>query len=69
VNVVIKFYIESPANLKMSYVRTQGKTVHGEAQEVIASIMKPCDEEGRRKELTFYLTCGTDNPARHTGVI
>jgi hypothetical protein len=57
---MIKFYIESPANLKMSYVRTQ---------EVIASVIKPCDEEGRRKELSFSLTCGTDNPARHTGVI
>jgi hypothetical protein len=34
-------------DLKMSSVRKQGKTVHSEAQEVIASIVKLCDEEAR----------------------
>jgi hypothetical protein len=40
----------------MSSARKQGKTVHSEAREVIASVVKLCDEEGRRKQLTFPLT-------------
>jgi hypothetical protein len=36
----------------MSSVRKQGKTVHSEAREVIASAVKLCDEEARRKQLT-----------------
>jgi hypothetical protein len=51
----------------MSSARKQGKTVHSEAQEVIASVVKLCDEEGRRKQLTFPLTRATDRAARYTG--
>jgi hypothetical protein len=40
----------------MLSARKQGKNVHSEVQEVIASLVKLCDEEGRRKQLTFPLT-------------
>jgi hypothetical protein len=40
-------------------------TVYSEAWEVMASIVKLCDEEGRWKQLTFPLTCATDKAARY----
>jgi hypothetical protein len=52
----------------MSSARKQGKTVHSEAREVIASVVKLRDEEGRRKQRTFPLTSATDRAARYTGV-
>jgi hypothetical protein len=52
----------------MSSARKQGETVHSEAREVIASVVKLCDEEGRRKQLKFPLTRATDRAARCTGV-
>jgi hypothetical protein len=52
----------------MSSACKQGKTGHSEARKVIASIVKLCDEEGRRKQLTFPLTRATDRAARYTGV-
>jgi hypothetical protein len=55
-------------DLKMSSVRKQGKTVHSEAREVTASVVKLCDEEARRKQLTFPLTRAIDRAARHMGV-
>jgi hypothetical protein len=54
-------------DLNMSSVRKQGKTVHSEAREVTASVVKLCDEEARQKQLTFPLTRPTDKAARHTG--
>jgi hypothetical protein len=52
----------------MSSARKQGETVHSVAGEVIASLVKLCDDEGRRKQLTFPLTRATDRAARYTGV-
>jgi hypothetical protein len=52
----------------MSSALKQGKTVHSEARELIASVVKLCDEECRRKQLTFRLTRATDRAARYTGV-
>jgi hypothetical protein len=52
----------------MSSGRKQRKTVQSEAREVIASVVKLCDEEGRRKQLSFPLTRATDRAARYRGV-
>jgi hypothetical protein len=51
----------------MSSARKQGETVHSEARDVIASVVKLCDEEVRRKQL-FPLTRATVRAARYTGV-
>ncbi|KDR09268.1 hypothetical protein L798_00934 [Zootermopsis nevadensis] len=52
----------------MPSVRKQGKTIHGEAREIISSVVKLCDEEARRKELKFPLTHATDRAGRYAGV-
>jgi hypothetical protein len=53
---------------KMSSVCKQGKTVHSEVREVMAGVVKLCDEKDRSKELTFPLTLATDTAAKYIGV-
>jgi hypothetical protein len=55
--------VETPSR-RLS-VCEEGKTVYSEAWEVIASVVKLCDEDSRRKQLTFPLTCATDSSQIH----
>ena len=52
----------------MSYIRKKGKTVHSEAREVKANVIKVCYEESESKNLTLPLNRSTDRAAHYTGV-
>jgi hypothetical protein len=48
--------------------RRRGKTLHSEAWEVTASIVKLCDEEAKQQQLIFPLACATQRAATYTGM-
>lgn len=48
--------------------RQRGKTLHHEAREVIANVIKICDEEAANKAFKLPITSKTERAALYTGV-
>lgn len=48
--------------------RKNGKTIHSEARQSIANVIKMCDEEARQKRLLCPLMNATERAAKYAGI-